>query len=188
MSTRPLSARSKMKMETSRGRKWEEPTRTETSYHSCFRTSSDSLRTTSCSTSETSWGTAAWDCPWWRPRPGWGSPPRHWGLPGGPEWVVRAVTCHPLLLLLLLPPTTVTRLSCAAAPPSQRKVGQWWAVTRRHTESLAVLTGEKNRDKVEVAFNKFDLNHDGFLSWEEFMQVSNSPFDIYIELSMYYNV
>ena len=27
-------------------------------------------------------------------------------------------------------------------------------------------------DKVEIAFNKFDLDHDGYLSWEEFQQVS----------------
>ena len=27
-------------------------------------------------------------------------------------------------------------------------------------------------DKVEIAFNKFDLDKDGYLSWEEFQQVS----------------
>ena len=31
---------------------------------------------------------------------------------------------------------------------------------------------EEQMDKVEMAFRKFDLDEDGFLSWEEFQQVS----------------
>ena len=31
--------------------------------------------------------------------------------------------------------------------------------------------GGRTADKVEIAFNKFDLDNDGFLSWEEFQQV-----------------
>ena len=32
--------------------------------------------------------------------------------------------------------------------------------------------GRRVVDKVEIAFNKFDLDNDGYLSWEEFQQVS----------------
>ena len=30
---------------------------------------------------------------------------------------------------------------------------------------------DEQMEKVEIAFNKFDLDEDGFLSWEEFEQV-----------------
>ena len=33
-------------------------------------------------------------------------------------------------------------------------------------------------DKVEIAFNKFDLDNDGYLSWEEFQQVSEIFFPL----------
>ena len=38
----------------------------------------------------------------------------------------------------------------------------------------------ENLDRVEQAFRKFDLDHDGYLSWQEFKQVNT-----YLDLSSF---
>ena len=39
-------------------------------------------------------------------------------------------------------------------------------------KKLLAEVKEEQMDRVEMAFRKFDLDEDGFLSWEEFQQVS----------------
>ena len=49
---------------------------------------------------------------------------------------------------------------------------RWARDTSFLTKHFLLYIGGKTADKVEIAFNKFDLDNDGYLSWEEFQQVS----------------
>ena len=134
---------------------------------------SSSPRTANCSTSGTWWETAGCEvCQWWRPlqvsarwaprsRPGG---PRRWG--GG----------EPAATLLESRDQLTLRVSCVAASHPETKVGLLQSSPCPHHGNLILVSpGErKTSDKVEIAFNKFDLDSDGYLSWEEFRQVSLS--------------
>ena len=62
----------------------------------------------------------------------------------------------------------------AKLPSSQYNKNYCVVRTARPPLKIHFITdkkAKKPRDRVEIAFRKFDLDNDGYLSWEEFTQV-----------------